>query len=116
MIPDSKALKPAPLTFMMSPVVASGRSKERVAVTLKEDCPVTEEPLAPIDLAPPAVFDGMSKSVNILPSLLALTVNWVCPSRVILMEDPGLNPEPRTVTEVPGGPLEGEILKEDLMT
>jgi len=101
---------------MMSPVVASGRSKERVAVTLKEDCPVTEEPLAPIDLAPPAVFVGIFNSVNILPSLLALTVNWVCPSKVILMEDPGLKPEPRTVIDVPGGPLEGEILKEDLMT
>jgi len=35
---------------------------------------------------------------------------------VILMEDPGLKPEPRTVTEVPGGPLEGVILKEDFMT
>ena len=74
-IPDSKALNPAPLTFMMSPGVASDRSSERVAVTLKEDCPVTEELLAPIDLTPPAIFVGMFKSVNILPSLLALTVD-----------------------------------------
>ncbi len=83
---------------------------------MKEACPVMEELVAPIDLAPPAVFDGMLRFVNILPSLLALTVNWVRPSRVISTEDPGLKPEPRTVTEVPGGPLEGVILKEDFMT
>ncbi len=74
-IPDSKDLNPAPLTFMLSPLVASDRSTERVAVTLKEACPVMEEPVAAMDLAPPAVFDGMSRSVNILPWLLALTVN-----------------------------------------
>jgi len=74
-IPDSKALNPAPLTFMLSPLVASDRSKERVAVTLKEACPVMEELVAAMDLAPPAVFDGMSRSANILPWLLALTVN-----------------------------------------
>ncbi len=106
-MPDSKALKPVPLTFMLSPVTTSDRSKERVAVTVKEACPVIEELVAAMDLAPPDVFEGM---------LLALTVDWVCPSRVILMEDPGVKPEPRTVTEVPGGPLEGEILKEDFMT
>ena len=74
-IPDSKALNPAPLTLIRSPVVASDRSKERVAVTLKEACPVTEDPLAAMNLAPPAAFDGMFRSVNILPSWLALTVN-----------------------------------------
>ena len=74
-MPDSKALKPVPLTIMLSPVVASDRSKERVPVTLKEACPVREELVAAMDLAPPAVFDGMSRSVNILPSLLALMVN-----------------------------------------
>jgi len=114
-MPDSKALKPEPLTFTLSPVVASDRPKDRTAVTAKEACPAMKELVAPMDLAPPAVFEGMLTSVKILPWLSALTTNWVAPSRVILTEEPGLKPEPRTVTELPGGPLEGEILKEDFM-
>ena len=87
-----------------------------MAVTVKEACPETDELIAAMDLAPPDVLEGMVRSVNILPSLLALAVTWICPSKEISMEDPGVKPEPRTVTEVPGGPLEGEILKVDFIT
>ena len=101
---------------MLSPMTAVDLSRVRVAVTVKEACPVTEEPPAAMDFTPPDVSEGILRSTNILPSLFALMVTWVCPSRVILTGDPGPKPEPRSVTEVPGGPLEGEILKEDLMT
>ena len=114
-IPDSPDLNPIPLTDTVSPGAASGWPKDNVAVTVNVAWSLPEGLLAPIDLAPPGVSAGISTVVIIFPVLSEFVTESTTPDMVRSTAELGANPEPLTVTGVPGGPSSGLTLKEDVM-
>ena len=110
-IPVSPDLNPVPLTLIMSPGDVWAWATERMAVTLKVAWSPPEGLVIAMDLEPPEVLEGISTVVRILPRLSALAVLRISPSIVMSTSEPGLKPEARTVTELPGGPLEGVTLR-----
>ena len=114
-IPVSPDLNPVPLTLIMSPGEAWAWATERRAVTLKVAWSPPEGLVIAMDLEPPEVLEGISTVVRILPWLSALAVLRISPSIVMSTSEPGLKPEALTVTELPGGPLEGVTLKDEVI-
>ena len=114
-IPDSPDLKPIPLTETVSPGAASGWLKDKVAVTVNVVWSLPDALLAPMDLAPPDVVGGISTVVTIFPVLSELVAERTTPDIVRSTAELGANPDPLTVIGVPGGPLSGLTLKEDVM-
>ena len=86
-----------------------------MAVTLKVAWSSPEGPETEMDLEPPEVLDGISTLVVILPELSAVALIRISPSSLMSTGEPGLKPEAVTLTELPGGPLEGETLKKEVM-
>ena len=114
-IPVSPDLNPIPLTVTVSPGAASGWSNDKVAVTVKVVWSLPEALLAPMDFAPPGVLAGISTVVTIFPVLSELVEDSTTPDMVKSITELGANPEPRTVIGVPGGPVSGLTLNEDVM-
>ena len=86
-----------------------------MAVTVNVVWSLPDALLAPMDLAPPDVFGGISTVVTILPVLSELVVERTTPDIVKSTVEFGANPDPLTVIGVPGGPLSGVTLKEDVI-
>ena len=86
-----------------------------MAVTVNVVWSLPDALLAPMDLAPPDVLGGISTVVTILPVLSELVAERTTPDIVKSTAELGANPDPRTVTGVPGGPLPGVTLKEDVI-
>ena len=86
-----------------------------MAVTVNVVWSLPDALLAPMDLAPPDVLGGISTVVTILPVLSELVAERTTPDIVKSTAELGANPDPLTVTGVPGGPLSGVTLNEDVM-
>ena len=86
-----------------------------MAVTANVVWSLPDALLAPMDLAPPDVLPGISTVVTILPVLSELVVERTTPDIVKSTAELGANPDPLTVIGVPGGPLAGLTLKDDVM-
>lgn len=114
-IPVSPDLKPIPVTDTVSPGAASGCPKDNVAVTVKVVWSLPDALLAPTDFAPPDVLAGISTVVTIFPVLSELVDESTTPDIVRSTGELGANPDPLTVIGVPGGPLSGVTLKEDVI-